>query len=71
MEKIKRKPIRRKARWAKKRKSRREDTLWLKLGKRKCKSREGIDGIVHISDAVDNVVVTLNQHLGDGDGGGR
>lgn len=66
MEKIKRKPIRGKARWAKKRKSRREDTLWLKLGKRKCKSREGIDGIVHISDAVDDVVGILNEHLKGG-----
>ena len=60
------KPIRRQTRWVQKRNSKKDDTLWLKLGKRKCKSREGIDGIVHISDAVDNVVVTLNEHLKGG-----
>ena len=60
------KPIRRQTRWVQKRNSKKDDTLWLKLGKRKCKSREGIDGIVHISDAVDNVVVTLNEHLRGG-----
>ena len=60
------KPIRRQTRWVQKRNSKKDDTLWLKLGKRKCKSREGINGIVHISDAVDNVVVTLNEHLRGG-----
>jgi len=61
MEKIKRKPIRRKARWVKKTKPRKED-IYTRL---RFKRKPGIDGSTHhISEILPHIIKEINEECG-------